>query len=151
MHDGLPEKCFVEDQSGNIVQVARGVSGFFPVQHDPVGPRKSIGELNEALGVSPAVATAMKHGSMFGWDTPGADPMNYGPDGLYKSQAGVSLGDPRTPEFLYVCLECGRADEEDFRSKKGCEYCNAPVSDVVYGRFVPQEAPELMVENSTSE
>ena len=38
--------------------------------------------MNRKLGVSEAQAEAMKAGSMFGWDTPAADPKNYNENGF---------------------------------------------------------------------
>jgi hypothetical protein len=37
--------------------------------------------MNRELGISPAQAEAMKVGSMFGWNVPGADPKNYDENG----------------------------------------------------------------------
>ena len=44
----------------------------------------SIAALNETVGVSKKQAEAMRFGSMFGWDTPGANPACYNEDGTFK-------------------------------------------------------------------
>ena len=38
---------------------------------------KDVKEINREIGVTPAQAEAMKVGSMFGWNVPGADPKSY--------------------------------------------------------------------------
>lgn len=37
--------------------------------------------MNHELGITPAQAEAMKVGSMFDWNAPGADPKNYDENG----------------------------------------------------------------------
>lgn len=49
----------------------RGESGYRPASITDVE------RYNSALGVTPAQAEAMLAGSMFGFDVPGADPLNY--------------------------------------------------------------------------
>lgn len=41
-----------------------------------------VNEMNEKLGLSKGQAEAMKAGSMFGWDTPAADPKSYDKNGI---------------------------------------------------------------------
>ncbi|MBQ7300964.1 MAG: hypothetical protein IJW77_14110, partial [Clostridia bacterium] len=50
-------------------------SGYTPVGRD--GSMKHVLEMNRELGVTRPQMEAMKVGSMFGWDVPGADPKNY--------------------------------------------------------------------------
>lgn len=67
----LPDMCFVEHM-GKAVIVKNGESGYYPLDFDL--PVEHIDEHNENLGVTKAQAKAMKIGSLFGWDVPGADP-----------------------------------------------------------------------------
>ena len=54
-------------------------SGYTPIRKQ--GNSRAANEMNRELGISPAQAEAMKVGSMFGWDVPGADPKNYDENG----------------------------------------------------------------------
>ena len=71
---GLPEYCFSTLlTNGETVKIQRGEMGYFPVQFSEVPAE----DLNKNLGVSLAQATAMKMGSMFGWNCPGANPKTH--------------------------------------------------------------------------
>lgn len=67
----LPEFCYGEDpcNSGTIILFKRNVSGYYPTDL-----KGDFMEFNKTLGVSREEAEAMKFGSMFGWDVPGANP-----------------------------------------------------------------------------
>lgn len=52
-----------------------------------------VDEYNGKLGVTKAQEEAMKAGSMFGWNVPGADPKNYDMDG--KPMKPKDRGDAR--------------------------------------------------------
>jgi len=54
-------------------------SGYTPVRMQ--GNGRAANEMNRELGITPAQAEAMKVGSMFGWNVPGADPKNYDANG----------------------------------------------------------------------
>lgn len=73
-NNNLPEFCYGEDTCcpGVIVIFKRGVSGYF--QTDLKG---DFMEFNKVLGVSREEVEAMRAGSMFGWDVPGANPEFY--------------------------------------------------------------------------
>jgi len=76
----LPEKCFVYVESTNEIGiVTKGEKGYIPLGQKPEGVsvREGAALLNETQGVTKAQAEAMKAGSLFGWDTPAADPKNY--------------------------------------------------------------------------
>ena len=76
----LPEKCFVYVESTNEIGiVTKGEEGYTPLRQKPEGisVRKGAALLNDTQGVTKAQAEAMKAGSLFGWDTPAADPKNY--------------------------------------------------------------------------
>lgn len=77
----LPERAFIDNPWTNelkacryftntdapVIAVIRGETGFHPIYTDA-----SADELNAVENVSPAQREAMLHGSMFGFDTPGA-------------------------------------------------------------------------------
>lgn len=73
---GLPEIAFLDniDKSHGdspVIGVRRGESGYYPIYT----PLTAV-ELNKDHGVSSAQREAMYNGSLFGWDTPSADPAN---------------------------------------------------------------------------
>lgn len=77
--DQLPETCFAFVSSaapGNyVVAVKRGESGCYKTTYDEPHPKKAeelVSLLNKKLGVTAEQSQCMLHGSMFGWDTPGA-------------------------------------------------------------------------------
>lgn len=79
--EGLPEMCFsVLPGEGKLICIKRGERGFLSSDWDtgdPIKNRKIAAFNNEKLGVSKAQEEAMRTGSMFGWDCPGADPARY--------------------------------------------------------------------------
>lgn len=79
----LPEECFVVlESTGEMVLVKRGEKGYYPQRPEnaPWGA-ENCDILNERMGVDKGQARAMKMGSMFGFDTPMADPNNYDEEG----------------------------------------------------------------------
>lgn len=78
----LPEFCFVfrsdELPGHKIAKVRRNETGFWPVNGMPDATDgealDSIRKANEALGVDGVQAFCMRMGSMFGFDTKGANP-----------------------------------------------------------------------------
>jgi len=69
---GLPPIAYVDHAltpEAKVVAIKRGVLGYHPVVTN-----LSARELNEAAGVTPAQASAMLNGSMFGWHVPAGDP-----------------------------------------------------------------------------
>lgn len=73
----LPEKAYVTNTihasgpNGNppVLCVKRGQEGYWPIY-----TLATAESLNEPLGVTKEQAAALLHGSLFGFDTPGADP-----------------------------------------------------------------------------
>lgn len=70
----LPPLAYIDNShdkspcAAPVIAVKRGEMGFFPIRTMLTAAR-----LNEMVGVTPLQAKAMHHGSMFGWETPGAD------------------------------------------------------------------------------
>lgn len=85
----LPPFCFVDNtdgrvdplQSSKVLIVRRGIQGY---EIPRPMPEEAAEFLNQQIGVSPAQAAAMLAGSMFGWDTPAADPSHYDESGKPK-------------------------------------------------------------------
>jgi hypothetical protein len=69
----LPELCYaVLPGENKAIMVKRFEKGYWPARTTP----EFVHELNAELGVTKEQSFAMLHGSMFGWDVPGADPRN---------------------------------------------------------------------------
>lgn len=64
------------DSDAPVIAVRRGEAGYWPIH-----TTFTADELNQDIGVTPAIREAMYAGSMFGWDKPAADPANYDADG----------------------------------------------------------------------
>ncbi len=93
-HKQLPEMCliFVADaEPGSYVRaVKRGESGSFATTYDVADPDKAkalVAHINRKLGVGEVQAECMLAGSMFGWDSPGADPVRM--RAIYQERAEV--------------------------------------------------------------
>ena len=76
-HDrGLPRYCYgFIPTSQEEIRIDIAESGYTPVGRD--GNMKHVLEMNRELGVTRQQMEAMKVGSMFGWNVPGADPKSY--------------------------------------------------------------------------
>jgi len=73
---GLPSIAYTEHPTEKkTVALRRGESGYCELDDEYASIPAD--ELNKSLGVTTAQAEAMKVGSMFGWDAPGADPKKY--------------------------------------------------------------------------
>lgn len=76
----LPELCFSHIPDGlTPIVIQFGESGYRRVDMSKYpmalsNARRFVKEMNDKMGVTPAQRSAMQFGSMFGWDTPGADP-----------------------------------------------------------------------------
>lgn len=71
---GLPEVAFLDNKDklhgqSPVIGVRRGELGYYPIF-----TKLSAGDLNAGHGVTSAQREAMYNGSLFGWDTPSADP-----------------------------------------------------------------------------
>lgn len=93
-HDELPERCYVWLETTNEIGViTRGKSGYLPTPKDAFTIRpgesgkETVDRLNKDFDVTPAQASAMAMGSMFGWDTKAADPKSYDENGVVRADA----------------------------------------------------------------
>lgn len=70
----LPDYCFAQDVMcpDEIIILKYGESGYYKTEHSG-----NCMDYNEKIGVTEAEMQAMKTGSMFGWDVPGANPEFY--------------------------------------------------------------------------
>ena len=77
----LPETCFsILPSSGQLIIIKKGESGYYPSEWD-TGSREENREIasshNARRGITDIQEAAMLAGSMFGWNTPGANPQWY--------------------------------------------------------------------------
>ena len=80
LRSSLPEKCFsVLESTGEMIVITKGEKGYTPTGIFPqdASPKEGVAALNASNGVTKAQEAAMVAGSMFGWETPAADPKNY--------------------------------------------------------------------------
>ena len=78
----LPALCLgIEPSSGNLINIKRGVSGYYGSDWNRPGERghnrRTADIINERWGVTKAQEQAMLAGSIFGWEAPAADPRHY--------------------------------------------------------------------------
>ena len=85
LRSSLPEKCYsVLKSTGDIIVLKKRESGYYRTdieQGTPEQNRELAETQNRMLGVTKAQAAAMSAGSMYGWHTPAADPVNYDVEG----------------------------------------------------------------------
>jgi hypothetical protein len=68
----LPAMCAaLHPSTGAVILIEAGKMGYIPADHVP------IQAYNAERGITPGQQEAMLAGSMFGWDTPSANPANY--------------------------------------------------------------------------
>ena len=73
----LPETCFsVLPSSGQLIIIRCGERGYYPSEWD-TGNREIASNHNVRCGITDIQEAAMMAGSMFGWNTPGANPQWY--------------------------------------------------------------------------
>ena len=72
----LPEICMLESltKEGQVIAVKRDERGYWPMDGWTLDRARRF---NERQGITPAQVEAMRVGSMFGFDVPGANPENY--------------------------------------------------------------------------
>ena len=86
LRSSLPVQCFsVLPSSGELILLTRGEKGYSPCPEfsaaDAGENRRFAEDSNGKNGVTKAQEAAMLAGSMFGWQTPAADPKNYDEQG----------------------------------------------------------------------
>lgn len=85
LRSSLPEHCYhTLASTGELIIIQKGESGYYPTDIDAGSKEanKSLAEEQNMLGgVTKAQAAAMAAGSMFGWETPAANPANYDKNG----------------------------------------------------------------------
>jgi hypothetical protein len=85
--DKLPETCFVVDKAnGEVALLRRGERGRYvsTIFHGNAEEQEElVNYMNEKLGVTKAQREAMYAGSMFGFNSPAADPDNYDAEGRF--------------------------------------------------------------------
>lgn len=93
----LPERCYsLLPGSKDVIIIRRNEMGYYKTDIPTASKedaRAIVNLYNARLGVSKAQEEAMKTGSMFGWDVPGADPGNY--DRYDKPMKPKDRGDAR--------------------------------------------------------
>lgn len=80
LRKSLPESCFSTlGATGELIVITKGEKGYSPTDVFPqnASPKEGAAALNAANGVTKAQEAAMVAGSMFGWETPAANPKNY--------------------------------------------------------------------------
>ena len=87
LRSSLPVQCFsVLPSSGELILLTRGEKGYSPCPEfsaaDAGENRRFAEDSNGKNGVTKAHEAAMPTGSMFGWQTPAADPKNDDEQGL---------------------------------------------------------------------
>lgn len=85
LRSSLPEHCYIYlPTTREIGIVKKGESGYYRSDLTPVygeDGKQFVEELNQKGGITKAQEAAMLAGSMFGWQTPAADPKNYDEQG----------------------------------------------------------------------
>ena len=86
LRSSLPVQCFsVLPSSGELILLTRGEKGYTPCPEfsaaDAGENRRFAEDNNGKNSVTKAQEAAMLAGSMFGWQTPAADPRNYDEQG----------------------------------------------------------------------
>lgn len=86
LRSSLPVQCFsVLPSSGKLILLTRGEKGYTPCPEfsaaDAGENLRFAEDNNEKNGITKAQEAAMLAGSMFGWQTPAADPQNYDEQG----------------------------------------------------------------------
>lgn len=90
MRSSLPGKCFsVLPSTGELIILAHGETDY---THSGMGiegktSQEAADIANDTIGVTKAQEAAMLAGSLFGWETPAADPRNYDENGAPKTPA----------------------------------------------------------------
>ena len=85
LRKSLPEKCYsILETTGEMIVITKGEAGYIQAGENEknIPCREAVDEANRTMGVTKQQEAAMVAGSMFGWDTPAADPKNYNEYGV---------------------------------------------------------------------
>ncbi|WP_300688999.1 DUF4314 domain-containing protein [uncultured Oscillibacter sp.] len=94
----LPDYCLsVLPSDGSLICIQRGEQGYHPSSWNTDNPernRRIADYHNQKRGITKAQEQAMVNGSLFGWDTPAADPRTYQQDQPQPPEmgGGMTLG-----------------------------------------------------------
>ena len=99
LRSSLPEHCYIYlPTTREIGIVKKGESGYYRSDLTPVygeDGKQFVEELNQKGGITKAQEAAMLAGSMFGWQTPAADPKNYDEQGQPIKRKAKDRGEAR--------------------------------------------------------
>ena len=99
LRSSLPEHCYIYlPTTREIGIVKKGESGYYRSDLTPVygeDGKQFVEELNQKGGITKAQEAAMLAGSMFGWQTPAADPKNYDEQGQPIKRKTKDRGEAR--------------------------------------------------------
>lgn len=99
IRSSLPERCYaVSPGEGKLVIVTKGENGYTDIndfRNSPEKNRELADGHNAEMGVTKVQEEAMLAGSMFGWNTPAADPKNYNEQGKLVHPKRHERGDER--------------------------------------------------------
>ena len=98
LRSSLPPHCFgILPSSGELIIITRGEKGYLlsEMKIDGKSNREVADIANAAVGITKAQEAAMLAGSMFGWQTPAADPQNYDEHGQPIRPKQKDRGDAR--------------------------------------------------------
>ena len=86
LRSDLPDCCYsVNKTTGEIIILKKGETGFYKTDISTTGREESrelVDFQNNKLSVTKAQEAAMYWGSVYGFDTRGADPKQYDADGV---------------------------------------------------------------------
>lgn len=100
----LPDLCVVaHPQNDDPVIIKRGEDGFYPITYSDLSPDQAA-NFNASVGVTREQERAMLTGSMFGWDTPGADPAYYEYEVFYDDLRAEFKAQPQIADQLIAAF-----------------------------------------------
>lgn len=99
LRSDLPDCCYsVNKTTGEVIILKKGETGFYRTDIQTKGREESrelVGCQNSKLGVTKAQEAAMYWGSVYGFDTSGADPKQYDADGNMLKPVRKDRGEAR--------------------------------------------------------